>query len=247
VSVDIQTDISREAVHGLSDEPVSALRYDWSGCDPYESTALMLSFIKPGSRVLDIGCGTGTITETIMRSRSAEVVGIEPNKERAEAARQRGLEIVNGVYGREIPEKYGKFDYIVFGDVLEHLEDPAAILVSVADALADNGRVIASIPNVAHWSVRLNLLFGRFDYTPMGIMDATHLRWFTRKSVMRLFHATGYEVEAIKHSAGAWLPQYKWTPLRALPMKYRRMVISGLGDISHGLFACQHVISARRG
>ena len=219
MAVDVQMDASHEAVHGLTDKPVSALRYDWSGCEPYESTALMLSLISPGSRVLDIGCGTGTITQTIRLNRSAEVVGIEPNKERADAARKLGLEIVNGTYSQEIPEKYGKFDYIVFADVLEHLEDPAAMLASVAAALADNGRVIASIPNVAHWSVRLNLLLGRFDYKPMGIMDATHLRWFTRKSVIRLFQASGYHVDVLKHSAGAWLPQYRWTPLRALPMK----------------------------
>ena len=242
----IGDDLDREAVHGLSDKPISALRYNSSGSDSYESTYWIISFIKPGSRVLDIGCGTGTITRTILNERNVEIIGVEPNKERAQAARMLGLEVVNGFYGSHIPKAYGKFDYIVFADVLEHLEDPSAMLASVADSLTENGRVIASIPNVAHWSVRLNLLLGRFDYKPTGIMDATHLRWFTRKSVLRLFRASGYEVDEIKHSAGAWMQEYRWTPLRLLPGKYRRTVLNGLGNISHCLFACQHIVLAKR-
>jgi methionine biosynthesis protein MetW len=239
-------DVVQEAVHGLVDDPALALRYHSSGSIPYESTYWLISFIKPGSRVLDIGCGTGSITKTILQERHVDIIGIEPNPIRAEAARRLGLEVITGVYSSRIPDEYGKFDYMVFADVLEHLEDPSAMLVSVADALTQHGRVIASVPNVAHWSVRLALLFGRFDYKPTGIMDATHLRWFTRKSILKLFRASGYEVEDLKHSAGAWMPHYKWTPLRLLPIRFRRMAISGLGDISYGLFACQHVISAKR-
>lgn len=240
------TEVTQESFRGLSADPVDVLRYNSTSTTPLESTYWIISFIRPGSRVLDIGCGTGSITQAILKERQVEIIGIEPNKERAEAAQKLGLRVLNDVYTDEFAGKYGKFDYIVFADVLEHLEDPFDLLVKVMKSLSENGRVIASVPNVAHWSVRLSLLVGRFDYAPTGIMDATHLRWFTRESLVRLFMTAGYEVVEMRHSAGAWLPQYQWAPLRLLPESYRRRLISKLGQFSHGLFACQHVVSARR-
>ena len=240
------TAATEEAVTGLSSLPVAALRYNSDGTAPHESTYWALSFIRPGTRVLDIGCGTGSITETIRRERNVEIVGLEPNPERAEAARRRGLDVITGSYSQNIPNLHGKFDCILFLDVLEHLADPSAMLTDVAGALNDNGSVIASIPNIAHWTVRFSLMAGRFDYMPTGIMDATHLRWFTRKSVTRLFEASGYHVEQIRHSAGAWMPQYRRTPFRLIPQRYRGFAISQLGRIWYGLFACQHIVLARR-
>jgi len=79
------------------------------------------------------------------------------------------------------------FDGVVFKDVLEHVADPAALLRDARSLLRPGGRVIASIPNVAHWTVRLRLLFGHFDYTPTGLLDATHLRFFMEASVRALF------------------------------------------------------------
>jgi methionine biosynthesis protein MetW len=237
---------AREAVTGLTSQPVDPLRYNSKGTSPYEPAYWAMSFIKPGTRVLDIGCGTGSVTETIMCEKNVEIVGLEPNPQRAEAARGRGFEVVNGIYSQDIPDHHGKFDYILFLDVLEHLSDPSAMLTEVAGALNEGGIIIASIPNVAHWTVRFSLLFGRFDYVPFGIMDATHLRWFTRKSVIRLFEASGYRVEQIRNTAGAWMPQYRRTPLRLVPRRYRGRVLDQLGRIWYGMFACQHIVVARR-
>jgi methionine biosynthesis protein MetW len=237
---------AREAVTGLTSQPVDPLRYNSKGTTPYETAYWAMSFIKPGTRVLDIGCGTGSVTETIMRERNVEIVGLEPNPERAEAARGRGFAVINGIYAKDVPDHHGKFDYILFLDVLEHLSDPSAMLTEVAGALNEGGCIIASIPNVAHWSVRFDLLFGKFDYVPLGIMDATHLRWFTRKSVIRLFEASGYHVEQIRNTAGEWMPQYRRTPLRLVPRRYRGRVLDQLGRIWYGMFACQHIVVARR-
>lgn len=75
---------------------------------------------------------------------------------------------------------------IVYGDVLEHLSDPARVLASLNHSLREDGIVIVSVPNVAHIWVRLQLLLGRFDYADRGILDRTHLRFFTRRSFLRL-------------------------------------------------------------
>lgn len=99
------------------------------------------------------------------------------------------------------------------------------MLREVKNSLAPDGRVLASIPNVAHWTVRAQLLFGNFNYKPTGIMDATHLRWFTRRSVRRLFEAAGYEVEDIRGAAGGWMGVYRYTPLRFLPQDQKSFVL----------------------
>ena len=89
------------------------------------------------------------------------------------------------------------FDVIVYGDVLEHLTDPLRALVALNRSLAPDGRVIASVPNVAHLWVRLSLLTGRFDYGERGILDRTHLRFFTRRTFLALLRDAGLAVDEL--------------------------------------------------
>jgi methionine biosynthesis protein MetW len=234
-----------EAVRGLTAATVDALRYDGKSTTPHESSGLLMSMIPEGARVLDIGCGTGSITSMIRDLRRADVVGIEPNPARAKRAEETGLTVINGFYTEDVPVKYGKFDLIIFADVLEHLENPVDILEQAKAALSDCGKVLASIPNVAHWTIRARLLAGQFDYKPTGIMDATHLRWFTRKGVRLLFDSAGYNIERFHSAAGAWIGAYRLTPLGLLSYETRSFVLSKFCAAAPGLFAVQHVISAR--
>lgn len=236
---------TREAVAGLSKQNVSSLRYNSRNNNRYESTGLLISFMKKNKKLLDVGCGTGTITSTLRDALSLDVVGVEPHPERAEQARTEGLNVITGVYDQTFAQRNEKFDYILFADVLEHLVDPAEMLREVKNSLAPDGRVLASIPNVAHWSVRAQLLFGNFNYKPTGIMDATHLRWFTRRSVRRLFDAAGYEVEDIRGAAGGWMGVYRYTPFRFLPQDQKSFVLGQFCRIAPALFSVQHVIKAR--
>jgi SAM-dependent methyltransferase len=95
---------------------------------------------------------------------------------------------------RDVPRLEGAFDVIVYGDVLEHLVDPLDVLVELNEYLAPGGRVVISMPNVAHLWIRLSLLFGRFQYADRGLLDRTHLRFFTERSVRELVADAGLGV-----------------------------------------------------
>jgi 2-polyprenyl-3-methyl-5-hydroxy-6-metoxy-1,4-benzoquinol methylase len=96
---------------------------------------------------------------------------------------------------REIPDMTGPFDAIVYGDVLEHLIDPRRVLVELDRALGPEGFVVISVPNIAHLYIRLLLLLGRFDYIDRGILDDSHLRFFTARSLRALIADAGLTIE----------------------------------------------------
>jgi 2-polyprenyl-3-methyl-5-hydroxy-6-metoxy-1,4-benzoquinol methylase len=152
--------------------------------------------VPAGARsVLDVGCGTGSLGAALKRRGVARVVGIETTPEAAEIARGRLDEVVVGdVEAVELPFGDGEFDTIVYGDVLEHLVDPWSLLRAHRRLLAADGRVVVSTPNVAHWRVVLALLRGRWRYTAGGVMDVTHLRWFTRETLEEMLAQAGLHV-----------------------------------------------------
>jgi 2-polyprenyl-3-methyl-5-hydroxy-6-metoxy-1,4-benzoquinol methylase len=122
------------------------------------------------------------------------VTAIEGDPALAEAGRAYCEQMVVSNLDREIPGFDAPFDAIVYGDVLEHLVDPLRTVVGLNRWLAPGGRVVVSVPNVAHLLIRLSLLVGRFDYFDRGILDRTHLRFFTDRSLRRLLGAAGLVV-----------------------------------------------------
>jgi len=220
-------------------QPPAAGRYDHQSYEPDESTALIGAFVPLGARVLDVGCGTGSVSRLLEDYREAQIVGIEPNAERAAIGRQRGVDVRAGYLTSELLATLGRFDAVVFADVLEHLADPGAMLRLVRPVLRPGGYVVASVPNVANWTVRARLLLGRFNYTESGIMDATHLRWFTRRTLGELFERSGYAVTAVNGSTGKWMHEY-----RRVPPRLRRRVLRPLARCFPTLFACQLIIQA---
>ena len=228
----------------LQTEP-DALRYEYLSLDPDDAGMKLAHLIAPNSRVLDVGCGTGVITDTIRRQKSASIIGIEPDAERVQRAVARGLDVHLGVLSLDFIRQHGPFDYIVFADVLEHLPNPAEIVVMAKGGLKPGGSVVASIPNVAHWFVRTDLLRGRFDYQDCGIMDATHLRWFTRRTVREFFERLGFQVTALDCTVNINLPDYqRRNPWRRMPHAFRRKLVGKLAAWSPGLFGCQHIVRA---
>jgi methionine biosynthesis protein MetW len=160
---------------GLTEGLVEALRYDGQSSHPLE-VAVILHTLMPGhARVLDVGCGTGSVTIIANRGRGNTVIAVEPDAQRAQIARTRGLDVHDGYLDEDFLSAHEPFDVVVASDVLEHTPNPAKLLELMKRAIKPHGIVLISVPNVAHWSVRLKLLLGRFDYEPTGIMDATHL------------------------------------------------------------------------
>ena len=158
----------------------------------------IVSFVPVGAtKILDVGCWRGAFGAELKRQRpSVEVVGLEPNETAAAIAAQRLDRVITGRFPDNVDD--GPFDCVVFNDVLEHFEDPWAALRSTAKLVSPGGRVVAVIPNIRHVRVTVPLVFaGRWEYMDTGILDRTHLRFFTRSSMIGLFESTGYDVESV--------------------------------------------------
>lgn len=188
-------------------EPNLSSSENWSDTLPVASEAKPLGYFScdrpelvplipaEATRILEVGCGEGRFAKTLRAAHPAsrlEIVGVEVNEAASQVARNvLDRLIVGNVEQLEVTyENY--FDCVVFADVLEHLVDPWKVLRRSRRFLKDGGRIVASIPNVQHWTVLANLFRGRWDYAEYGIMDNTHLRFFTRRSIRHLFESTGF-------------------------------------------------------
>jgi 2-polyprenyl-3-methyl-5-hydroxy-6-metoxy-1,4-benzoquinol methylase len=185
---------------------------------------------RAAKRVLDIGCDQGGFGKTLRQViPDAELVGVEPVAAAAEAARQHYDTVHTGLFPEALPDGE-PFDAVFYLDVLEHLPDPWTVLEQTRDYVAPEGIVIASIPNIRYLPVVLSLLFrGRFEYTDYGVLDRTHLRFFTRSTIIELFEGAGFTVERIQGLA-AFPTQRRHAPLRVLrPLmrgaKWRQYVV----------------------
>jgi methionine biosynthesis protein MetW len=168
--------------------------------DRNSSTTKITDLVTQGARVLDVGCSSGYLGETLIAEKGARVWGVEIDESDAARARQRGFQEVAVADLDQFdwtPFAAMKFDYILFADVLEHLKNPGHALKQAVRVLARGGRVIASIPNVAHISLRLELLEGGFAYEEVGLLDDTHLKYFTRETIEQLFKAAGLVVSQV--------------------------------------------------
>jgi len=149
-------------------------------------------------RVLDIGCGAGRLGEALKARQQAEVIGVEMNAKAADSARQRLDRVVEGnVEELSLDFQAGSFDAIVCGDVLEHLRNPDRLLRQARQWLTPEGCLVASIPNVRHHSVVCSLLHGNWTYESAGLLDRTHLRFFTRREIEKLFVRAGFAIQGL--------------------------------------------------
>jgi len=153
----------------------------------------------PDSWVLELGCGQGGTGRAAIAARKAgHYVGIELNPAAAEVAAA-GLEDVwvGDVETMNLACLENRFDALVISEVLEHLTDPWSTLSRLAACVKPGGVVYASSPNIAHWQVIKGLIFGEFEYSASGVMDRTHLRWFTPASYRALLEGAGFEVASV--------------------------------------------------
>lgn len=181
--------MSEKIIYNFSNEPTGIHR-------------LFLNEITNDSTVLDVGCATGYLGERLIQDKNCKVWGIEPDFNAANIAKTKGYEnIINkrieeAVNDEKITGK--KFDFIIIGDVLEHLVNPEAILIEIKKFLKENGKILVSLPNIAHYSVRFNLLAGKWDMLDGGIMDKTHLHFYTLKTAKELLENSGWKIDGVR-------------------------------------------------
>lgn len=168
---------------------------------PYGSHEQILSLIHKPGQALDLGCASGLLTRSL-QERGVESVGVdrEPASQITapfKAYYQLSLEdqFRDLAVGSRSGFKYGReFDYLILGDVIEHLRNGKELLVFIRSFLRPDGSLIISTPNIANWYCRLSLLMGRFNYGPKGILDETHVKFYTLDTFRQLIESTGYKV-----------------------------------------------------
>ena len=151
-------------------------------------------------RVVDVGCGSGALGRRLKASRPGiEVRGVEPEPEQARSAKAVLDDVLVGRAEDPLPAAWPRPDCLLFADVLEHLSDPWSVLRTYRAVLGSAGTVVLSVPNVAHRTVVGPLLLqGRWDYLPAGVMDRSHLRFFTRATAIEMLESAGFRVRHVE-------------------------------------------------
>lgn len=153
-----------------------------------------LGYLRSGEQVLEIGCSSGALTQRV-QSIGCVVVGVERRPEAAEKARNFCKKVLVGdVEHMSLDLPLASFDVLLFIDVLEHMVDPVPVICRLIPFLKPSGRVIVALPNIAHWSIRFRLLRGRFDYEDSGILDRTHLHFYTLRTAREMLESAGLEI-----------------------------------------------------
>jgi len=170
----------------------STFNLEYYSCTRPEIQAL----VKPSARkILDVGCAAGMLGYELKQKLGAEVWGVEYVPRAAEQAEKRLDRVLQGAIEDALPllpDDY--FDTIILADVLEHLVEPGEVLHALQDKLTCGGEIVASVPNIRHWSIVKRLLEGRWEYVDAGILDRTHLRFFTWHDCILMFENAGYRL-----------------------------------------------------
>ncbi len=163
-----------------------------------QGRVLQLMEHRPPCRVLDVGCGPGWLAEALT-AQGHTVTGVAGGEAPGVAGRMDRF--VRADLEAGLPDEVGEgYDVIVAADVIEHVSEPRRLLADMADRLTRGGSIIASVPNISHWYPRGRIAVGRFDYDQRGILDATHLRFFTRASFLHVVKQAGLEPVGRRHT-----------------------------------------------
>jgi SAM-dependent methyltransferase len=184
---------------GFGDGSRVSLRDDYQMKESEESShGRIFSMLRsrPPSKILDLGCSGGLLDDRLLQV-GHSVVGVDVIE--IEGVRDRVNDFMVADLNQGIPKEAGEdFDYVIAGDVLEHLNKPENMLADVAGVLKEGGSAIISVPNFSHWYPRFRTFFGFFGYDQRGILDEGHVRFFTRRSILRLVKKAGFKVESFQ-------------------------------------------------
>ena len=204
--------------------------------DTYTSRYKIYNQIPLGSKVLEIGCGSGQLANILTLRKKCSVYCVEKDPVMAAIARSKCVEMLNvDVENWDLLYTSGFFDCIILGNVLEHMVEPASVLVRLKKFLSDDGFLIYSVPNVVNWYSRMTIFFGEFEYAESGIFDKAHLRFFDLSSAKKLAESTGYRIISLDVTPSIYLFKGK------LNFLWYRLAL-----IWKNLFADEFIIQARK-
>lgn len=205
---------------------------------PYRGHSLLIDAVlrrtRPGDRVFEGGVSSGYLARQIA-AEGRIVDGAEIDPVAAERAAQVCDRVLVGDLDQlDVGELAGQYRAFLFGDTLEHLVDPVGLLRRLRPRLADDGAVVVSIPNIANWTIRLSLFAGRFDYADRGILDRTHLHFYTLKSAKGLLEEAGYRVDSVVAAV----------PAPGVSSAWLGRLIHRIGNLRPHVFAYTFIITA---
>ena len=165
--------------------------------DPAQPLARIAALVEDGSYILDIGAGNGLLARVLSRAGKNVIIdGVEPNEFAAKLAAKYYRNFYAGFVQDHLDKlAKTKYNYVVLADVIEHMPNPLLVLSELLDNLPTETRLIISVPNVAFGAVRLGLMNGQFHYVDSGLLEHTHLRFFTRRSLVQLFGLLGLRID----------------------------------------------------
>lgn len=190
-----------------------AIKYHFKNFNPeslsqHNIDRMALEEVPRNSFVLDVGCATGFMGKYLKDKKKCEVVGLEKRKEEAHQAEKILNNVVigdieNALVAKDILKvtKNKKFDVVLATSLIEHVAKPDEAIKTMMRLLKPHGRLVITTPNIAHWSIRLSLVKGNFDYSEYGILDTTHLHFFTLKTFKELFEKNGLQVKKVRIDA----------------------------------------------
>lgn len=202
--------------------------------DRFDRSYLISKVVGANRRVLELGCSTGFVSRLLKRA-GCYVMGLEIDPLAAKIAaticdQVMLVDLANPDWPDYVDDR---FEVILMGDVLEHLVAPQSLLKNLKHLLAPGGYIVVSLPNIVHWTVRLKVLLGKFQYQSTGLLDVTHVRFFDLRSARELLNDSGYTLETFQPMIGGRLttrlrPLWQW-----------------LADCTPNLFGYQFLFKAR--
>ena len=227
--------------------PPSRYEYRFDPDKVNHTAASIFRFAREGGiRVLDLGSGPGIVSGALATQAEKNVTCVDIESDHLEAASERGAQrtILSDLTSSEwLDQVAGEtFDVIILADILEHLVEPGELLRQLRDAelVAHGGYLVISIPNAAHVSILAALAAGDFPYRPTGLLDETHLRFFTLKSMRRLLEAHGFVVDRVERT----IQQLRESELEDASLSVARDVVQTLAKLHEDHDVYQYVLRA---
>lgn len=207
------------------------------------SLSMIFNHVTEGATVLDVGCACGDLGVVLKKVKHAELYGLEYDKESVKIAIETGAyqEVLpfdlNQINEESFPQYRAKFDFIVCADILEHLYNPKLTLNILKSYLKEGGFILASIPNIAHMSIKANLLLNNFTYTPTGLLDETHIHFFTYQSIAKDVSSLNLKIEECDFTMYDKIGSQPSNPYLALPIDIQKFLFK-----DYHSYVCQYII-----